>query len=122
MATHAEDRALPLPSADGPGARVRRHWRGLLVAFLAMALGVALVLRPGGEAAERRALERMAPLERQALYQETLRSTESICAQAGTDEALVDRCMDNARFLLAFPECDDACRAIATTHQRLPTR
>jgi hypothetical protein len=98
------------------------HWKGLLVALVVALLGAIVASRLLGEAAETRALLRMRPEERKVLYEQTLRSTESLCAQAGTDEALRDRCIDSSQFLLAFPECDDACRNLAQAHRHGPTR
>lgn len=62
------------------------------------------------------------PEERKALYDQTLQSTESLCAQARTNGALLDRCADSAAFLRAFPECDDACQSRLSVHRRGPKR
>ena len=118
MATHVQD--------SGHGAPIRlfftEHWKGLLVA-LVLAFAVALAAtRLIGDGAETRAVERMPDAQRRALYEQSLRSTQSLCAQAETDGALVDRCAGSAQFLLAFPECDDACKAFASAHRRGPTR
>ena len=127
MAPQTHDAHEPLSQADQAGeGRVRRfaarRWRGALVVLALMVLGAVVALQWGGAAAERRALERMPPVERAALYEKTLRGAESLCAQAGTDDALRDRCADSASFLLLFPECDNACRALARAHRRGPTR
>lgn len=127
MAPQTRDAHEPLRQADQTGkGQMRlfagRRWRGVLLVLALMILGTLVVLRWGGPAAEKRALERMPPAERAALYEKTLRGAESLCAQAGADDALRDRCADSASFLLLFPECDDACRALARTHRREPTR
>ena len=90
-----------------------------------LALGGAfVVIQPTGDVAERRAILRMPAAERRALYEQELNSAQSLCAQSDTttNDALRDRCEDSARFLLAFPECDEACRALARAHSRGPTR
>jgi hypothetical protein len=98
-----------------------RHWRGLVAVLVGLLLAVVL-LRPDGIAAERRALLGMAPVERRTLFDETRRNAEALCAQAQSQPALLDRCLDSTAFLLAFPECDEACRAFGRAHRRLPTR
>lgn len=118
MATQVQD--------SGHGAPIRLfftdHWKGVLVA-LVLAFAVALAAtRLVGDGAETRAVERMPDAQRRALYEQSFRSTQSLCAQAETDVALADRCVGAAQFLLAFPECDDGCRAFAGAHRQGPTR
>jgi len=94
----------------------------IAVALLVALLGVTVVFGPGGLAGERRALLRMQPEERRALFDETRRNADALCTQAQTEAALRDRCVDTASFLRVFPECDEACQAFARAHQRGPTR
>lgn len=92
----------------------------MLVALVVALLAVGIlfhVIR-----AERDALIRMPETNRRVLYEQTLRSTQSLCERARTDEALLDRCEDSARFLLSFPECDETCRTFAAAHRRGPAR
>ncbi len=103
-------------------AFVPRHWKGLLAAVVVGVVIVVVKLWPGGLAAERRALVKMRPEERRALYQETFRNAGALCAQAQREPALLDRCQGSVAFLLAFPECDAECRAFADAHRRGPTR
>jgi len=124
MAPHVHDAPKVLNHRTQMQLRLflHQHWKGLLVALVVALFGVFIALRWSRDAAETRALLRMPDAERKVLYERTLRSTESLCAQAGTDPALVDRCESSAQFLLAFPECDDACRELARAHWRGPTR
>jgi hypothetical protein len=94
----------------------------LLVALVLALFVLGVILWPGGRLGERRALERMAPSERGALYEETKRNVDAICERAKTELALSDRCNYAAEFLLAFPECDDQCRAFAHARRHTPTR
>lgn len=124
MATHTRDTLeLQMPTAptDGRGP-LGRHWKGLLGGLVGLLAVFALMLWPGGRAAERGALLRMPPEERRALYEETRRNAVSLCEQAQKEPALVDRCEDAAAFLEAFPECDDACHAFGRAHRPGPTR
>jgi hypothetical protein len=96
-----------------------------MVVVSALALcGAFVVVGPTGDVAERRVIQRMPAAERRALYEQELRSARSLCEQsvATTNAALRDRCEYSSRFLLAFPECDDACRELAREHSRGPTR
>lgn len=103
------------------GSRVTRNWIIGLTLFIA-ALALVVVWWSAGAEAERRALLRMRPEDRRALYQETTRNADAVCAQAHAERALRDRCIDAAAFLRLFPECDDACMAFARSHQQGPTR
>ena len=96
------------------------HHARVALAAVGVALLFALAFRSGGPA-ERRTLLGMSPEARRALYEETRRSTELLCSSAA-GSGLLDRCVDSAAFLLAFPECDEQCRAFARAHRRAPTR
>lgn len=99
-----------------------RHWAALLVVALLAVAATILMLRPGLIEGERNALLRMAPEERRALYTQTRRNAEMLCEHARQEEALADRCAAAARFLAAFPECDEECRTFANAHYPGPTR
>lgn len=110
----------PPPGAPG-GALVSRRARvwGLgLLAGLVIILAVVLV-RAGGE--EERALRRLPPAERAALYHRTMDTLTSVCAGERRDE-LRDLCSDQARLVLLFPECDASCQTTAREQLRTPTR
>ena len=60
---------------------------------------------------EQRAIRSLPEGERVALYERTLANLQSVCASP--DPALADYCREQARILLEFPECDEACRELA---------
>lgn len=91
-----------------------------LLVSMGLVIVAAVVLRATGS--ERRALMRLPAEQRKTLYEATLRDTEAVCNQADVNMAFRSRCADSARFLLAFPECDDACRAYAHRFAREPAR
>ena len=98
-------------TADGAAHR-GRVLRGRVAAFCALLAflfiaGVAIWY----VSAEHRALLDMPERHRVALYRETLRHTEVICAQATVEPWLLGRCRASAEFLRWFPECDRACFA-----------
>jgi hypothetical protein len=126
MATHGRNALESSPRREAAKRKdlsfASRHGVGLLVALVVGLLAAAVLLWAGGLVGERRALLRMNPEERRGLYDETRRNAEAICSRAGTEPALRDRCIDSASFLLAFPECDEACQTFARAHGREPTR
>lgn len=109
--------------ARGLRAFLARRWRTLLFS-LAVIIGAAvfLVSVKWAQDAERRALLRMDPRARRTMFEEAQRNAEAMCSHAQGEPALSDRCIDAAQFLLAFPECDDACVGFARRHERKATR
>jgi len=89
---------------------MRTSW--LVLGTLAILLGLAYVLAtPGREAAQ---LHRLPDGARVALYQRTLAETTSLCRLPSAASGVVhDHCVEQARFLLMFPECDRECRFAA---------
>jgi hypothetical protein len=71
---------------------------------------------------ERAAIGELPAQERRALYERTLRTLASSCAPIKQRQGLADHCREQAEFIVQFPECDGACRALAEPHQRKPTR
>jgi hypothetical protein len=63
------------------------------------------------EGSERRAIRNLPADERAALYERTLANVRTVCASP--DLALHEYCREQARILLEFPECDEACRDLA---------
>ena len=55
---------------------------------------------------QRRVIMALAPAERQALVERTLRNLDALCG----DAVLSRPCEDGARLLLIIPECDAGCR------------
>ena len=78
------------------------------------------VAQDGLEALE--AVRRLPEAERRALYARTLRTLEASCAPTERSPGLDDYCREQAEFLLNFPECDVACRALSLKYSGLPTR
>jgi hypothetical protein len=105
------------PAAPGERAnRARALWVLGAVAGLAL-LGLALL----HATSEERALGRLPPAERGALYHRTLDNLRSVCAGDRARE-LRDFCRGQAELVLFFPECDGACQATAREQLRTPTR
>jgi hypothetical protein len=77
-----------------------------------MALGIILAgilvgtLQWNADREQRRAIMMLAPAERQALVERTLRNLDSLCG----DAVLSRQCEDEARLLLLIPECERPCR------------
>jgi hypothetical protein len=88
---------------------------GILAAFI---LGFWL----WSAGSERRGLENMPAQERRALYAQTLRTTELLCANPPVERALAGRCESFAEFLSAFPECDERCRSLVKSLRPTPTK
>jgi cytochrome b pre-mRNA-processing protein 3 len=95
-----------------------RPWALVIAVLVTLAL-LAIVFAPstGGEG---RALLRMSPADRRALYDTTRPATEALCRQAEIQDALRKRCVSSAAFLLAFPECEASCRDFAHRFARAP--
>jgi hypothetical protein len=82
-----------------------RYWLlGLLAAF-----AIAYALWNAG--AEKRAIARMPPAERQAAYRSARQALERLCGGVVPEE-LQRSCGDQASLLALFPECDASCHAL----------
>jgi hypothetical protein len=79
-----------------------------------------LVLLARALTAEQRALEKMEPQARAALFHETWESFQAVCIPQAAS-GLGGRCQQEAQFLLKFPECNAACREQLDAVNR-PTR
>jgi hypothetical protein len=126
MTTHASGK-LDLATAAAPAPRrgffSSDRWRKWALGAAVVTLGaLAAVVWFGERADERRALLRMDPDDRRALYEKSFRNAEALCEQAKKDTALLDRCEDAAAFLRIFPECDETCRVFGEAHRRGATR
>jgi hypothetical protein len=71
---------------------------------------------------ETRAIRHLPAAERQTLYDRTLRTLQSPCRPGDDSRGLRGFCVDQAKFILKFPECDAACRTIASEYLRNPAR
>ena len=104
----------------GPGtARRREIALRVLVVLLLVLLGGALAWDLG---AERRAIRSMPSAERRLVYEHAFGELQRLCGSRPRDDALERRCSELTRFVVQFPDCDDACQAIARSHVPSPTR
>jgi hypothetical protein len=93
--------------------------QGLLAGIGIVAAGLLVVaLQRHAEREQRRAVLALAPAQRVALVERTLRNLEALCP----DAALARQCEAEARLLLLVPECDATCRRAATHHLPKATR
>ncbi|WP_147444990.1 hypothetical protein [Corallococcus sp. CA053C] len=89
------------------GGLARPWWRELPGWLLLWTLAaVALV----STCSDRHGVQGLTPTDRAALFQQTWDSFHSLCEEKEAS-GFTRRCREQARFLLLFPECDDACRA-----------
>jgi len=79
----------------------------VLAAFVLAAVAIWI----WSQGAERRGFRGLPADERKAVYLRTLENLQTVCASP--DLALEEYCREQARVLLAFPECDASCREIA---------
>jgi hypothetical protein len=93
-------------------------WR-VLAALLVAALAIAFFWSTG---AERRAIGRMDPVERAAVYQQAFGELQRLCGSGPRDDALEKRCVEQIQFISQFPECDAPCQEIARSHTPRPTK
>ena len=97
--------------------RMTRH--GLLAGVGIVAAAILVVgLQWRAEREQHRAVMALAPAERVALLERTLRNLDAVC----TDAALAPQCEAEARLLLLVPECDASCRQTASRHLPKATR
>jgi hypothetical protein len=94
-----------------PRRNQQRRDSAAIWAAAAVAVIAAIGLWIWGATAERRAIEALGPEERRGLFVRTKENLRSACA--ATSEPLVAYCQQQASFLLEFPECDEACKALA---------
>jgi hypothetical protein len=95
---------------------------GIVATAIALTAATVVLLHRREYQAEHDAVVRMAPENRRAMFDDTRKSAELICAQARAEAGLADRCIETTQFLLAFPECDEACVAFVRLHEREATR
>ena len=96
---------------DVPGpSRWRSAWPVLLGVGLLAVLAYQLA-QPRRGASQIRALGSEARTE---LFQNTRREVTTVCgAPSAQSGALHDHCVEQAQFLMLFPECDEDCRMVA---------
>ncbi len=105
----------PLP----PSARRRTSWRHApgVAALVVLAVSAFLFITRSPPAPN---LERLPASTRGALYQRVLADLELCATAAGEDFG--DHCHHQAELAQHFPECDAACRELASRWVRQPTR
>lgn len=91
-----------------------------LVAFAVLAL--LLYLSASDTPGERAAIGQLPEVERQALYERTLRSLETTCRGGERPDGLERFCREQAEFVVQFPQCDAGCQRLARTHLPTPSR
>ncbi len=106
---------LPAPPRKRPGDLAWRIGAVLVVALL----GAILLWSMG---AEKRAIVRMDPVQRRAVYENAFGELKRLCGSGPRDDALEDRCRAQIQFVLKFPECDAACQEIAREHAPVPRK
>jgi hypothetical protein len=56
----------------------------------------------------------LGPAARTELFHNTRREVTTVCGSPSAETgALHDHCVEQAQFLMLFPECDDSCQMIA---------
>jgi hypothetical protein len=98
---------------------LREVARVVLTGLVVLGLAVALLWRMG---AEQRAIDRMDPTERRAVYEQAFGELQRLCGAGPRDDALERRCAEQIRFVTRFPECGPECREVARRHNPLPTK
>ncbi len=91
-----------------------------LFAILVAVVVLAVLFR--NMSAENRAIARMDPVERRAVYEHAYGELRRLCGAGPRDDALEAQCQEQIRFVVQFPECDAECQAIARRHTPLPTK
>jgi hypothetical protein len=93
-------------------------WKVLAPLFL-LALALAWFWSLG---AEERAIARMDPVQRRAVYEHAFEEVQRLCGAGPRGDALEKRCLEQVQFILKFPECDARCDEIARSHMPRPTK
>ncbi len=106
------------PAASGPDGYRDLALRALVVLLVGLLAG-AFVWSLG---AERRAILRIPPVERHAIYENAYGEMTRLCGAGPRTDALEKRCTELIQFVVQFPECDDACQAVARSHRPIPTK
>jgi hypothetical protein len=111
--------AAPLPSEGARRERRARLWvLALIVAVLALFWGGVAIDHREAEAG----IRALPAAARSSLYERAMGELRSICLDlAAASGDLREHCLEEARFALVFPECDDACRrasALVLPHAR----
>ncbi|MFN7974645.1 MAG: hypothetical protein U0166_20230 [Acidobacteriota bacterium] len=101
------------PGEPGAGGKRARWLAALVVSAIVIAL---LALSLSRSRSTTRALRDLPAPERATLFTREMASFRSLCGAGPRPDALEDRCLEKARFLLQFPECDAACQELLRPH------
>jgi hypothetical protein len=93
-------------------------WRWLAGTLVVGVLAALFVYR---QTESEREVRSMPAAERRALYQRTLETLKSACAN-NVGPTMKDYCREQAEFIGLFAECDQACRALVLQLTSAPTR
>ncbi len=88
--------------------------------ILLLVVGAALWYWQG--TAEHRAVHRLPPEDRAAVFRREFDAFHALCGQGPRGDALQARCKEKAEFILEFPECDARCQELARSHVPKATR
>ena len=99
---------------DGAGSL----FPAIVVLVLLAGFALAWLLREHRAEVEVRALPAQ---QRQALYQRTLETLRSTCAEVD-GASLGEYCQEQAELITRFPECDAPCRSLADRYASIPSR
>lgn len=120
-ATLISDHHLTMAEPTQPRREPMSKRGRAVVTAIVVALAVALFWF-WNRGPEQRALRHLPEGERRALYERTLRTLKSPCDNEQRTEGLERFCSEQAEFILEFPECDQACAALARRHLSTPSR
>jgi len=107
---------LSLPAEAGIAPPAQHRWRSRLIPVLAVLAVVLFGLVVAITQNRKQETVRDLPPEARAqIFRQSLTEVRSICLESyATRGALHDHCIEEAQFVLLFPECDPGCRATAS--------
>jgi hypothetical protein len=110
------------PLLDGASRAFERKATLVTVVALTLGFGACLGLWLWSRVDESTAIRSLPPAERQELFRSTLHTLQGACAPSTRADGLEAFCNDQARFVLQFPECDNACQSQAKRAHTVPRR
>lgn len=111
----SEATATPSPSLP---RTPRLRWLLVISAGLvALAMWWLAARSPEGAA-----LGELPVAERRALYERTLQTLQTTCAQPSRPSGLDHFCAEQAELIVQFKECDAECQRLVDTQRMAPTR
>lgn len=108
-------------SSDASNGSRPRVPVGPLIAVIVVMLAIAALALWWGRHQEAKAIRSLPPDHRRALYENTRRQVQLECAP-DAPPGLHHSCVQSARRLLDFPECDSACKELARPYSESPVR